>query len=71
MSLTKISQEELEQLVHTMSDIIQAIGVIDDEDVKKRLYDTVIDMCDQMKSRLQLLQFHKKKIDGVEISDRT
>jgi len=71
MSLTKISQEELEQLVHTMSDIIQAIGVIDDEDVKNRLYDTVMSLCDQMKSRLQLLQFHKKKINGVEISDRT
>ena len=54
MSLTKISQKEREQLANTMSEIIHIIGNIEDDDLKNRLCQNVIDMCDQMKSRLTI-----------------
>jgi len=70
MSLTKISQKEREDLVHTMSEIIHVIGAIEDEDVKNRLCQNVIDMCDQMKSRLTM-DLYQNGLGRMEISDRT
>jgi len=57
MSLTKMTQEERESLVKMMSEIIHVIGAIEDEDVKNRLCQNVIDMCDQLKFRLILDEF--------------
>ena len=70
MSLTKMTQEERESLVKMMSEIIHVIGAIEDEDVKNRLCQNVIDMCDQMKSRLTM-DLYQNGLGGMEISDRT
>ena len=68
MSLTKMTQEEREELVKMMSEIIHVIGAIEDEDVKNRLCQNVIDMCDQMKSRLTM-DLYDNKLGRMEISD--
>jgi Asp-tRNA(Asn)/Glu-tRNA(Gln) amidotransferase C subunit len=63
VSLTKISQEEREKLANTMSEIIHIIGNIEDDDLKNILCQNVIDMCDQMKSRLTI-DLYKNKRSG-------
>ena len=65
MSLTKMTQEERESLVKMMSEIIHVIGAIEDEDVKNRLCQNVIDMCDQMKSRLTM-DLYQNKLGEVD-----
>ena len=70
MSLAKMTQEERESLVKMMSEIIHVIGAIEDEDVKNRLCQNVIDMCDQMKSRLTM-DLYQNGLGRMEISDRT
>jgi hypothetical protein len=50
---TKFSQDEREELLKTMSDLIYLSGREGiDDDLKKRLIDDVLAMCDQLKSRL-------------------
>jgi len=50
---TKFSQEEREELLKTMSDLIRLSGREEtDDELKKRLIDDVLAMCDQLKSRL-------------------
>jgi len=50
---TKFSQEEREELLKTMSDLIRLSGREEtDDELKKRLIDDVLGMCDQLKSRL-------------------
>ena len=49
----KFPQEEREELLKTMSDLIHVSGQEDiEDDLKKRLIDNVLAMCDQLKSRL-------------------
>ena len=49
----KFPQEEREELLKTMSDLIHVSGQEDiEDDLKKRLIDNVLGMCDQLKSRL-------------------
>mgnify|MGYP003153633115 FL=1 len=51
--MAKFSQEEREELLKTMSDLIHISGQEDiEDDLKKRLIDSVLAMCDQLKSRL-------------------
>ena len=51
--MAEFSQEEREELLKTMSDLIYLSGRKDIEsDLKKRLIDDVLAMCDQLKSRL-------------------
>ena len=51
--MAEFSQEEREELLKTMSDLIYLSGRKDVEhDLKKRLIDDVLAMCDQLKSRL-------------------
>ena len=62
-TLSKISHEEREQLVQTMLDMIHIIGEIEDEEVKEKLCENLIGMCDQLKSRL-ILNMVKEKSTG-------
>ena len=49
----EFSQEEREELLKTMSDLIRLSGREGiDDDLKRRLIDNVLGMCDQLKSRL-------------------
>ena len=59
-TLSKISHEERVQLTQTMLDIIHIIGEIEDEEVKEKLCENLIGMCDQLKSRL-ILNMVKEK----------
>ena len=53
MSL-KFSQEEREELLKTMSDLVYLSGREGvDEELKKRLLDDVLAMCDQLKSNVR------------------
>ena len=62
-TLSKISHEERVQLTQTMLDIIHIIGEIEDEEVKEKLCENLIGMCDQLKSRL-ILNMVKEKSTG-------
>jgi len=54
----KFPQEEREELLKTMSELIHLSGREDIEyDLKKRLIDDVLGMCDQLKSRLIIDEF--------------
>ena len=54
----KFSQKEREELLKTMSELIHLSGREDIEnDLKKRLIDDVLAMCDQLKFRLILDEF--------------
>ena len=54
----KFSQEEREELLKTMSELIHLSGREDiEDDLKKRLIDDVLAMCDQLKFRLILDEF--------------
>ena len=59
-TLSKISHEERVQLTQTMLDMIHIIGEIEDEEVKEKLCENLIGMCDQLKSRL-ILNMVKEK----------
>ena len=51
--MAEFRQEEREELLKTMSDLIRLSGREGIEnDLKKRLIDDVLGMCDQLKSRL-------------------
>ena len=51
--MAKFSQDEREELLKTMSDLVHLSGRKDiDDDLKRRLIDDVLAMCDQLKSRL-------------------
>jgi len=65
-TLSKISHEEREQLVQTMLDMIHIIGEIEDEEVKEKLCENLIGMCDQLKSRL-ILNMVKEKNTGRSV----
>ena len=62
-TLSKISHEERVQLTQTMLDIIHIIGEIEDEEVKEKLCENLIGMCDQLKSRLILNMVKEKHTD--------
>ena len=50
---TKFSQESRESLLKTMSDLIYLSGREGiEDDLKRRLIENVLAMCDQLKSRL-------------------
>ena len=66
-TLSKISHEEREQLVQTMLDIIHIIGEIEDEEVKEKLCENLIGMCDQLKSRLIINMIKEKDANRFEI----
>ena len=54
----KFPQEEREELLKTMSELIHLSGREDIEhDLKTRLIDDVLAMCDQLKSRLIIDEF--------------
>jgi len=54
----KFPQEEREELLKTMSELIHLSGREDiEDDLKKRLIDDVLAMCDQLKFRLILDEF--------------
>ena len=56
--MAKFSQKEREELLKTMSELIHLSGREDiDYDLKKRLIDDVLGMCDQLKSRLIIDEF--------------
>ena len=56
----KFPQEEREELLKTMSDLIHVSGQEDiEDDLKKRLIDNVLGMCDQLKSRL-IMDMHSR-----------
>ena len=65
-TLSKISHEERVQLTQTMLDIIHIIGEIEDEEVKEKLCENLIGMCDQLKSRL-ILNMVKEKNTGRSV----
>jgi hypothetical protein len=65
--LNKISHEERVQLTQTMLDVIHVIGEIEDEDVKQTLCQNLIDMCDQLKSRLIVNMINEKNVNKGEI----
>ena len=51
--MAKFSQEERESLLKTMSDLIYLSGREGiEDDLKRRLIENVLAMCDQLKSRL-------------------
>ena len=53
LEFSQFPQEEREELLKTMSELIHLSGREDIEnDLKKRLIDDVLAMCDQLKSRL-------------------
>ena len=66
-TLNKISHEERVQLTQTMLDVIHVIGEIEDEDVKQTLCQNLIDMCDQLKSRLIVNMINEKNVNKGEI----
>ena len=56
--MAEFSLEEREELLNTMSELIHLSGRKDIEhDLKKRLIDDVLAMCDQLKFRLILDEF--------------
>ena len=56
--MAEFRQEEREELLKTMSDLIRLSGREGIEiDLKKRLIDDVLAMCDQLKFRLILDEF--------------
>ena len=65
--LNKISHEEREKLVQTMLDVIHIIGEIEDEEVKEKLCENLIGMCDQLKSRLIVNMMKEKNASRSEI----
>ena len=67
-TLSKISHEERVQLTQTMLDIIHIIGEIEDEEVKEKLCENLIGMCDQLKSRLIINMIKENNADMHEIS---
>ena len=62
-TLSKISHEEREKLAQTILDVIHIIGEIEDEEVKEKLCENLIGMCDQLKSRLILNMVNEKHAD--------
>ena len=66
-TLSKISHEERVQLTQTMLDIIHIIGEIEDEEVKEKLCENLIGMCDQLKSRLIVNMIKEKNNNKGEI----
>ena len=66
--LNKISHEERVQLTQTMLDVIHIIGKIEDEEVKEKLCENLIGMCDQLKSRLIINMVKEKKANRFQIS---
>ena len=66
--LNKISHEEREKLAQTMLDVIHIIGEIEDEEVKEKLCENLIGMCDQLKSRLIINMVKEKNANRFQIS---
>ena len=67
-TLSKNSHEEPLQLTQTMLDIIHIIGEIEDEEVKEKLCENLIGMCDQLKSRLIVNMLKEKNDNRFEIT---
>ena len=58
--MAEFSQEEREELLKTMSDLIRLSGREGiEDDLKKRLLEDVLAMCDQLKSRL-IIDMYKR-----------
>ena len=66
-TLSKISHEEREKLAQTILDVIHIIGEIEDEEVKEKLCENLIGMCDQLKSRLILNMVKEKNAGRSEV----
>ena len=50
--LTKIYQEERKLLVGTIQHLVHSIDNIEDDDLRQRICEQIIGLCDQMKSRM-------------------
>lgn len=59
--LRKIDQEERKLLVGTIQHLVHSIDNIDDEDLKERICEQIIGLCDQMKSRMVISLVNKDR----------
>jgi len=50
--LRKIDQEERKLLVGTIQHLVHSIDNIEDDDLRHRICEQIIGLCDQMKSRM-------------------
>ena len=54
------SQEERESLTRTMADLTRLMAAVEDKELKEKLEENILALCDQLKSRL-IMDMHRKR----------
>tara|TARA_R110002167_G_scaffold120530_2_gene298435 strand:- start:39 stop:218 length:180 start_codon:yes stop_codon:yes gene_type:complete len=54
------SQEERESLTITIADLTRLLGTVEDKELKEKLEENILGLCDQLKSRL-IMDMHRER----------